>query len=122
MKPSSTALASIAAVPRPIRAGVRSARTTAGPQAIPRLSNGGVHSMANRDAMVAPGRISGQVIINELIRNMELGKLEMGYSVLLPCIFSVYLHPDDFKRLAAVQELVKEDARRALSDRLAAWN
>src|SRR5215475_12752288 len=68
------------------------------------------------------GRISGQIIIDELIRNMELGKLEMGYSVLLPCIFSVYLHPDDFKRLAAVQELVKEDARRALSDRLAAWN
>ena len=41
--------------------------------------------------------ISGQTIIDELIRNMELGRLEMAYSVLLPCIFSVYLHPDDYR-------------------------
>ena len=50
----------------------------------------------------APTRISGQTIIDELIRNMELGRLEMGYSILLPCIFSVYLHPDDYARLAPV--------------------
>jgi hypothetical protein len=78
--------------------------------------------MENRGARIAQGRISGQIIIDELIRNMELGQLEMGYSVLLPCIFSVYLHPDDFARLAPVQDLVKEDARRALSARMAEWN
>jgi hypothetical protein len=44
-------------------------------------------------------RISGQIIINELIRNMELGRLELGYSILVPCIFSVYLHPDDYVRV-----------------------
>ena len=53
---------------------------------------------------------------------MEFGRLEMGYSILLPCIFSVYLHPDDYQRLAGVQEIVKEDARRALSARMAEWN
>jgi hypothetical protein len=26
---------------------------------------------------------------------MELGQFETGYSVLVPCIFSIYLHPDD---------------------------
>src|SRR5689334_4734099 len=67
-------------------------------------------------------RISGQVIIDELNRNMELGRLEMGYSILLPCIFSIYLHPDDFARLAGVQDLIKEDARRVLSARMAEWN
>jgi hypothetical protein len=67
-------------------------------------------------------RISGQTIIDELIRNMELGKLELGYSVLLPCLFSVYLHPDDYQRLAGVQDLIKEDARRALTARMAEWN
>ena len=67
-------------------------------------------------------RISGQTIIDELIRNMEFGRLEMGFSVLLPCIFSVYLHPDDYARLAGVQEIVKEDARRVLSARMAEWN
>jgi hypothetical protein len=69
-----------------------------------------------------PARISGQTIINELIRNMELGRLELGYSILVPCVFSVYLHPDDFSRIASVQELLKEDARRALNARLAEWN
>ena len=67
-------------------------------------------------------RISGQTIIDELVRNMESGRLEMGFSILLPCIFSVYLHPDDYARLAGVQDIVKEDARRALSARMAEWN
>jgi len=67
-------------------------------------------------------RISGQTIVGELIRNMELGRLEMAYSTLLPCIFSVYLHPDDYARLAGVQELIREDARRALNALMAEWN
>jgi hypothetical protein len=66
--------------------------------------------------------ISGKTIIDELIRNMELGRLEMAYSVLLPCIFSVYLHPNDYQRLAGVEDLIKEDARRALSACMAEWN
>lgn len=68
------------------------------------------------------GRISGQTIIDELVRNMDLGRLEMGYSILLPCFFSVYLHPDDYQRLIGVQDLIKEDARRALTARVADWN
>jgi hypothetical protein len=67
-------------------------------------------------------RISGQTIIDQLIRNMELGRLEMGYSILLPCLFSVYLHPDDYTRIAAVAELLREDAKRALTARMAEWN
>jgi hypothetical protein len=53
---------------------------------------------------------------------MELGRLEMSYSILLPCIYSVYLHPDDYNRLASVQEFIREDARRALNARMAEWN
>ena len=67
-------------------------------------------------------RISGQIIIDELIRNMELGRLEMGYSILVPCVFSVYLHPDDYNRLAGVQDLIKEDAKQAVTARMAEWN
>jgi hypothetical protein len=66
--------------------------------------------------------ISGQIIIDELIRNMELGRLELGYSILVPCIFSVYLHPDDYARVASVQDIVKEDAKRSLTARMAEWN
>ena len=78
--------------------------------------------MAQSGTKLPRTRISGQTIIDELVRNMELGRLEMAYSVLLPCIFSVYLHPDDYARLAGVQDLVKEDARQALDARMAEWN
>jgi hypothetical protein len=77
---------------------------------------------AGRRAFPVQPRISGQTIIEELTRNMELGRLEMGYSILLPCIFSVYLHPDDYNRLRAVENLIREDARRALDARVTEWN
>jgi hypothetical protein len=70
----------------------------------------------------AEGRITGRIIIDQLIRNMELGQFEMAYSTLLPCIFSLYLHPDDYARLTGIFELVKEDARRALAARLEQLN
>jgi hypothetical protein len=78
--------------------------------------------MAQSGTRQPQGRISGQNIIDELVRNLELGRLEMGYSILLPCIFSIYLHPDDYARLTPVQDLIKEDARRALSAQMAEWN
>ncbi len=70
----------------------------------------------------SPSRIGGHTIVDQLIRNMEAGQLEMAYSVLLPCLFSVYLYPDDYERLASVQELIKEDAKRALNARMAELN
>ena len=69
-----------------------------------------------------PGKLTGQVIIDELIRNMELSQFEMGYSILLPRIFNVYLHPDDHRRLVGVLPLLKDDARRALAAHLARLN
>jgi len=70
----------------------------------------------------AQGKISGRIIIEQLIRNMELGQFEMGYSVLAPCIFSLYLHPDDYARLTGVFDLIREDAKKALASRLAELN
>ena len=70
----------------------------------------------------AQGKITGKLIIEQLVRNMELGQFEMGYSVLVPCIFSLYLHPDDYTRLTGVFDLIREDARRALTSRLEQLN
>jgi hypothetical protein len=78
--------------------------------------------MAQTETMPLPGKLSGQAVINELIRNMELGQFEMGYSVLLPCVFSLYLHPDDYARLEGVFDLISEDAKRALGARVAQLN
>ena len=78
--------------------------------------------MAHSGQKLPPTRISGQTIIGELIRNMEIGRLELGFSTLLPCLFSIYLHPDDYARLAGVQDIIKEDAKRALGALMAEWN
>jgi len=67
-------------------------------------------------------RLSGHVIISELIRNMELGKFDMNYSVLLPCVFTVYLNPQDHSTLSSIFNLVLDDARRALRDRVTELN
>ncbi|MDQ2842827.1 MAG: FHA domain-containing protein [Acidobacteriota bacterium] len=66
--------------------------------------------------------LSGQVIVGELIRNMELGRFEMAYTVLLPCVFTVYLNPADYATLSGVLEFVVEDARKALRARVAELN
>ena len=70
----------------------------------------------------AQGKISGRIIIEQLIRNMEMGQFEMGYSILAPCIFSLYLHPDDYTRLTGVFDLIRQDAKQALAAKLAQWN
>lgn len=67
-------------------------------------------------------RLSGQIVIDQLVRNMELGRFEMAYSVLVPCIFSIYLHPEDHARLAGILDLIRDDARLALAAKLAQWN
>lgn len=78
--------------------------------------------MTQQGKTVSDGRLTGQILIDQLVRNMEVGQFEMGYSILLPCVFSLYLHPDDYNRLSGVLDLIKDDARRALSARLAQLN
>lgn len=72
---------------------------------------------------VLPGqKLTGRVVISELLRNMGLGAFEMAYSTLLPCVFNVYLHPEDHTRLSGVFPLIADDARRALAARVAELN
>lgn len=67
-------------------------------------------------------QLTGPVIIGELLRNMDLGRFELTYSILLPCVFTVYLHPDDFGQLSGILSLIGDDARRALGDRVSKLN
>lgn len=67
-------------------------------------------------------KLSGDIIIGQLLRNMDLGKFEMTYSVLLPCVFTVYLNPRDHATLCGVFDLILDDARKALRARVADMN
>src|SRR5262245_1263646 len=53
---------------------------------------------------------------------MDLGRFELAYTVLLPCVFHVYLNPEDHARLRGVAELIIDDASRALRSRVAELN
>jgi hypothetical protein len=66
--------------------------------------------------------LGGKTIIDQVLRNAEAGKFELGYTVLVPCVFNLYLHPEDYSRLSGVFPHIREDARRALQDRIAQLN
>jgi hypothetical protein len=85
------------------------------------MKGGGAH-LAHPTEKLSEPKLNGNVIIGELIRNMELGRFEMAYTVLLPCVFTIYLNPDDHATLRGVFDLIVEDARRALRSRVAQLN
>jgi hypothetical protein len=68
------------------------------------------------------GRLNGNVVIGELLRNMEFGRFEMNYTVLFPCVFTVYLNPADHATLHGIFDFISEDAKRALRERVMELN
>ncbi|MBV9267051.1 MAG: FHA domain-containing protein [Acidobacteriaceae bacterium] len=78
--------------------------------------------MGARNQSLTETKFDGTVIVDELIRNMELGQFQMAYAVLLPCVFTVYLHPEDHSNLTGVFDLVIDDAKKALRARVAQLN
>ncbi len=78
--------------------------------------------MTQRGLIHSPAHIGGQTIIDQVLRNAEAGQFELGYTVLLPCIFNLYLHPEDYARLSGIFAHIRDDAKRALRDRIAQLN
>lgn len=68
------------------------------------------------------GQITGDEIISELIRNADAGWFKVRYTVLVPCIFNVYLHPRDYELIKPIAELIREEAVRALKEHLSDLN
>ncbi|MGH9632682.1 MAG: FHA domain-containing protein [Bryobacteraceae bacterium] len=67
-------------------------------------------------------QITGEDLISELIRNMELGRFKIRYTTLLPCIFRIYLHAEDYELLRPVLPYLATEARRAAEERLEELN
>jgi hypothetical protein len=78
--------------------------------------------LGNPNRKLSEPKLDGNVIIGELMRNMELGRFEMAYTVLLPCVFTIYLNPEDHATLSGVFELIADDAKRALRARVTELN
>jgi len=67
-------------------------------------------------------KLNGKLIASEILRNMELGRFELAYTILLPCVFTIYLSPEDNSALSGVFSVIVEDAKRALRARVAELN
>jgi hypothetical protein len=67
-------------------------------------------------------RPSGRTIILELVREMEERLYPLLYRVLPPRAYHVYLHPDDYREIETIAQVIAADAQRALTERVAALN
>ena len=67
-------------------------------------------------------QITGDDIISELIRNADAGWFKVRYTILVPCIFNVYLHSRDYELIQPIADLIREEAVLALKEHLSDLN
>ncbi len=70
----------------------------------------------------APGRLHGDDLIGEVLRNMEEGLVRVGAKSLVPSIYRIYLSPDDYEPFRNVVPFIAGEIRKALDERLGKWN
>jgi len=70
----------------------------------------------------AAGRLQGDDLIGEVLRNMEEGLFRIRGKALVPSIYRLYLSPDDYEPFRHVVPFVAGEIRTALDERLAQWN
>src|SRR4051794_30274896 len=67
---------------------------------------------------ISERQLTGDDIIGELLRNVEAGQFRMRRTVLVPCIFHVYLHPADYDAIRPIVGVLTSEARAALVERV----
>ena len=70
----------------------------------------------------APGRLQGDDLVGEVLRNMEEGLFRIRQKTLVPAIYRIYLSLDDFEPFRDVVPFIASEIRTALDERLASWN
>jgi hypothetical protein len=69
-----------------------------------------------------PGRLQGDDLIGEVLRNMEEGLFRIRRKTLVPAIYRIYLNPEDYEPFRDVVPFIAGEIRTALDERLALWN
>src|SRR5438309_3731864 len=70
----------------------------------------------------AAGRIQGDDLIGEILRNMEEGLFRIRRKMLVPSIYRIYLNQQDYEPFRDVTPFITGEIRAALDDQLARWN
>jgi len=68
------------------------------------------------------GRLQGDDLIGEVLRNMEEGLFRIRRKTLVPSIYRIYLNPEDYEPFRNVVPFIAGEIRAALDERLALWN
>jgi hypothetical protein len=66
--------------------------------------------------------VTGQAIIEELINNMHQGLEPLHYTTLVPSLYNIHLHPDDYDRLQPIFHIISLEAQHALDDEVRKLN
>ena len=69
-----------------------------------------------------PGRLHGDDLIGEVLRNMEEGLFRIRRKTIVPAIYRIYLSPHDYEPFRDVVPFVAGEIRAALDEQLARWN
>ena len=69
-----------------------------------------------------PASLTPRVIILEIGRNLEASRIPLLYRVLVPSVFEVFLHPDDYHTQERTFHLIREDAAHHLTKELERHN
>ncbi len=66
--------------------------------------------------------VKGQDIISEIVKNMHEGLEPLHYTTLIPSLYHVYLHTEDYERLKGVFPQIIDEAKRVLAEELERMN
>jgi len=69
-----------------------------------------------------PGRLQGDDLIGEVLRNLEEGLFRIRRKTLVPAIYRIYLNPEDYEPFRDVVPFIAGEIRTALDERLATLN
>src|SRR5689334_5502232 len=67
-------------------------------------------------------QVTPEEIIHLILEEMEAGACPTFYSNLVPSVYDVYLYIDDLERLRPLEQRMRDEASRALDEKLAALN
>src|ERR1700742_422733 len=70
----------------------------------------------------APGRLQGDDLIGEVLRNMEEGLFRIRRKTLVPAIYRIYLNPEDYEPFRDIVPFIAGGIRAVLDEKLGAWN
>jgi pSer/pThr/pTyr-binding forkhead associated (FHA) protein len=67
-------------------------------------------------------QVTPEEIIHLILEEMEAGACPTFYSNLVPSVYDIYLFADDLERLRPLEQRMRDEASRALDEKLAALN